>query len=79
MKKAISILMMLLSLAGVQQSLAKDKPRVIILTDGEVDDRCSMVHLLLYANDCDIAALIESWKSHSALTLLAKQDCSSWP
>ena len=60
MKKAISILMMLLSLAGVQQSLAKDKPRVIILTDGEVDDRCSMVHLLLYANDCDIAALIES-------------------
>ena len=27
------------------------KPRVIVMTDGEVDDRCSMVHFLLYAND----------------------------
>ncbi len=35
------------------------KPRVIVLTDSEVDDRCSMVHLLLHANDCDIAGLIQ--------------------
>lgn len=36
------------------------KPRVIVMTDGEVDDRCSMVHFLLYANDMQIDAIIQS-------------------
>lgn len=62
MKKAILTLILMLLALGYQQSSAANasKPRVIVLTDGEVDDRCSMVHLLLYANDCDIEALIES-------------------
>jgi hypothetical protein len=37
-----------------------DKPRVIVLTDAETDDRCSMVHFLLYANDMQVDALIQS-------------------
>lgn len=37
-----------------------DMPRVIVMTDGEVDDRCSMVHFLLCASDFDVAAIIES-------------------
>ena len=36
------------------------KPRVIVVTDGEVDDRCSMVHFLLYANDMQVDAIIQS-------------------
>ena len=36
------------------------KPRVVVLTDSEVDDRCSMVHLLLCSNEVDIAALIQT-------------------
>lgn len=36
------------------------KPRVIVMTDGEVDDRCSMVHFLLYANDMQVDAIIQS-------------------
>ncbi len=36
------------------------KPRVIATTDGEIDDRCSMVRFLLYANEWDIRGLIHS-------------------
>ena len=36
------------------------KPRVIATTDGEIDDRCTMVRFLLYANEWDILGLIHS-------------------
>ena len=35
-------------------------PRVIAMTDAETDDRCSMVHFLLYANNMQIDAIIQS-------------------
>lgn len=41
-------------------SAQNDRPRVVIMTDAETDDRCSMVHALLYANDMDIAAIIQT-------------------
>lgn len=34
------------------------KPRVIVTTDGEIDDRCSMVRFLMYANEFDVEGLI---------------------
>lgn len=37
-----------------------EKPRVIVMTDGEVDDRCSMVHFLLCSSDFQVDAIIES-------------------
>ncbi|WP_346864089.1 nucleoside hydrolase-like domain-containing protein [uncultured Draconibacterium sp.] len=36
------------------------KPRVIAMTDGEVDDRCSMVRFLLYTNDMNLEAIIQT-------------------
>jgi len=36
------------------------KLRVIATTDGEVDDRCSMVRFLLYANEWDVRGIIHS-------------------
>ncbi len=36
------------------------KPRVIVLTDGEVDDRSSMIRFLLYTNDIDLEAIIQT-------------------
>ncbi|MDO4757850.1 MAG: DUF1593 domain-containing protein, partial [Rikenellaceae bacterium] len=36
------------------------KSRVVVMTDGEVDDRCSMVHFLLYVNDMQVDAIIQS-------------------
>jgi hypothetical protein len=36
------------------------KPRVIAMTDGEVDDRSSMVRFLLYTNEIDLLAIIQT-------------------
>ncbi|MBN1414408.1 MAG: DUF1593 domain-containing protein [Bacteroidales bacterium] len=37
-----------------------NKPRVIITSDGEIDDECSMVRCLLYANEWDIEGIVTS-------------------
>jgi hypothetical protein len=37
---------------------------VIATTDGEIDDRCSMIRFLLYANEWDIKGLIYSSSKH---------------
>ncbi len=36
------------------------RPRVIVTTDGEADDRCSMVRFLLTANEFDIEGIVNS-------------------
>ncbi len=36
------------------------RPRVIVTTDGEIDERCSMVRFLMYANDFQVEGLIHS-------------------
>ena len=66
------------------ESLAVDairppnKTRVIVTTDGEIDDRCSMVRFLLYANEWDLRGLIHSsskyhWKGN------AETAAHDWP
>ena len=45
------------------------KPRVIVTSDGEIDDQCSMVRFLLYANEWDIEGIVTSssqyhWQGH---------------
>ncbi len=41
-----------------QPGEASRRPRVVVTTDGEVDDRSSFVRLLLYGTDFDIAAIV---------------------
>src|SRR5215471_12289149 len=36
------------------------KPRIIATTDGEIDDRCSMIRLLMYANEFQVEGLVYS-------------------
>jgi PelA/Pel-15E family pectate lyase len=48
-------------LTGVTGLNGQDiKPRVIVMTDGEIDDRSSMVRFLLYTNDIELLAVIET-------------------
>ncbi|WP_414664521.1 DUF1593 domain-containing protein [Horticoccus sp. 23ND18S-11] len=49
--------------------VASERPRVIVTSDGEIDDECSLVRFLLYANEWDIEGLITSssqyhWRGH---------------
>jgi len=43
-----------------------EKPRVIITSDGEIDDQCSMVRFLLYANEWDIEGIVTSSSQYHA-------------
>lgn len=47
-------------LAPHQQTAVGQLPRVVVMTDAEVDDRCSMVHFLLYTDQMEVAAIIQS-------------------
>jgi len=54
---------------GQMNNALAEKPRIIATTDGEIDDRCSMVRFLLYANEWDIEGIVLSssrfhWKGH---------------
>ena len=65
MRKNIHLLLLWLFLGSnlpilANQTTQDERPRVVIMTDAETDDRCSMVHALLYANDMDIAAIIQT-------------------
>jgi len=49
---------------------AEKRPRIIATTDGEIDDRCSMIRFLLYANQWQIEGIIYSsskfhWEGHN--------------
>ena len=46
------------------------KPRIIVTSDGEIDDECSMVRFLLYTNEWDVEGIITSssqyhWHGHN--------------
>jgi hypothetical protein len=54
---------------GYSTLTAADKPRVIATSDGEIDDECSMVRFLLYANEFDVEGIVTSssqyhWQGH---------------
>lgn len=47
-----------------------EKPRIIVTSDGEIDDQCSMVRFLLYTNEWDVEGIVTSssqyhWQGHS--------------
>ena len=55
--------------AFAQKSATPEKTRVIVTSDGEIDDECSLVRFLLYANEWDIEGIITSssqyhWHGH---------------
>ncbi|QDV25221.1 DUF1593 domain-containing protein [Aureliella helgolandensis] len=46
--------------------IAVEKPRVIVTSDGEIDDQCSMIRFLLYTNECDVEGIISSSSQYHA-------------
>jgi hypothetical protein len=66
MKTTLLLLLMASALGGVSTLAASDKPRVIVTSDGEIDDECSLVRFLLYANEWDIEGIITSSSQYHA-------------
>jgi hypothetical protein len=69
MKNSLSYILLLAAFAFGSTITAAEKPRLIVTSDGEIDDECSMVRFLLYANEFDIEGIITSssqyhWQGH---------------
>ena len=69
MKKFLALLLaLIMALSVASIASAEDevdtRPRTIVTTDLECDDIDSLLHLLLYANDIDIAAIIVTSSTH---------------
>ncbi|WP_308992167.1 nucleoside hydrolase-like domain-containing protein [Mariniflexile litorale] len=69
--KKIPFLSFILLFLTVQTEVnsQNQKTRVIVTSDGEIDDECSMVRFLLYANEWDVEGIITSssqyhWQGH---------------
>lgn len=63
------VFVLLAFLSTTAEAQRSTKPRVVVTTDGEFDDRCSMVRFLLYANEFDVQGIIHSsskfhWKGN---------------
>lgn len=57
-KVFISLIGLLISFTSLfSQDL--NKPRVIVTTDGEIDDQSSMVRFLMYTSDYDVAGIVQ--------------------
>jgi hypothetical protein len=55
---AIILFTTVINLSVAKQT--KEKPRVIAMTDGEIDDHSSMIRFLLYTCDIELLAIIET-------------------
>jgi hypothetical protein len=71
MQKTLMLLMFAVVFGACATAAAPDKPRLLVTTDGEIDDQCSMVRFLLYANEWDIEGIILSssqyhWRGRSS-------------
>jgi len=60
MSKYLTFILVITLCAFCSSLKAESKPRVIATTDGEIDDECSMVRFLLYANELDIEGIVTS-------------------
>ena len=61
MNKLIILGVMAMMFAGTSEAESQTiKPRVIVTTDGEADDRASMVRFLLTSNEFDVEGIINS-------------------
>ncbi len=45
---------------GEKLKTDSDRPRVLVTTDGEIDDECSMIRFMLYCNEWDVEGIITS-------------------
>lgn len=60
MRKPLILYLLLLLSALTNAQNPDSKPRVIVMTDGEIDDHSSMIRFLLYTCDVDLQAIIET-------------------
>lgn len=59
-KSSLLILLVVVLFGVFSNDAVSQKPKVIVMTDGEIDDHSSMIRFLLYTCDVDVCAIIET-------------------
>ncbi|MFC2090448.1 DUF1593 domain-containing protein [Bacteroidota bacterium] len=70
-----------LTLVCLAAPIAAQIPRVIVTTDGEIDDKSSFVRYLMYSNEFDTEGLIYSnsvWQKHGHGTTWMQETIDAW-
>lgn len=68
--RSLTIILLILNVcAGATATPPIERPRILVTSDGEIDDECSLVRFLLYSNEWDIEGIITSssqyhWQGH---------------
>jgi hypothetical protein len=52
--RRLLLLLLIAFLADTGFGFAAERPRVLVTSDGEIDDECSLVRFLLYTNEWDV-------------------------
>ena len=60
------IVLVVLSLQGHAGNRLEERQRIIVTSDAEIDDECSLAHMLLYLNDFDCEAVVSSSSQYHA-------------
>ena len=60
------IVLAVFSLQGHTGNRLEERQRIIVTSDAEIDDECSLAHMLLYLNDFDCEAVVSSSSQYHA-------------
>ena len=60
------IVLVVLALQGHAGNRLEERQRIIVTSDAEIDDECSLAHMLLYLNDFDCEAIVSSSSQYHA-------------
>ncbi len=69
MNRFIILFFLVLTVGSAGAAVARERPRVLVTSDGEIDDQCSYVRFLLYANEWKVEGFVTSssqyhWHGH---------------
>ncbi len=65
-KSLLFFIVLVFAIRVIPEIQASTKPRVVVMSDAEIDDRCSFVRFLLYGNDFDIEGIITTSSQYHA-------------
>ena len=60
------VVLAVFSLQGFAGNRLEERQRIIVTSDAEIDDECSLAHMLLYLNDFDCEAVVSSSSQYHA-------------
>ena len=66
-KRLWIFVVLVIAICSIPEIKASTKPRVVVLTDAEIDDECSIIRFLLYSNDFNVEGIVTTSSQYHAV------------